>query len=197
MRPVLLLLAAATVSSLDDGLARTPPMGYRTWNDVHGNVNVSYIKAMVDAVASRKRLVDGKPTSLLDLGYGRVGLDDGWQACGSGWAPAGSSSKSFHAQDGTPLVNTTKFPSLKQLVEYGHSKGLLMGWYDDNCICMDSYKLRANASWAERSYAGDVAQLLQAGFDGVKIDNCGSSHNISRYAELFNKSGRTVRIENW
>ena len=50
-------------------------MGYRTWNDVAGVVNVTYMKAMVDAVTSRKRLVDGKPTSLLDLGYGRVGLD--------------------------------------------------------------------------------------------------------------------------
>ena len=32
--------------------------------------------------------------------------------------------------------------------------------------------------------------------DGVKIDACGSSHDVSHYAELFNKSGRPVRIEN-
>ena len=30
------------------------------------------------------RLVDGRPTSLLDLGYQHAAIDDGWQACGSG-----------------------------------------------------------------------------------------------------------------
>ena len=73
-----------------------------------------------------------------------------------------------------------------------------MGWYDDNCICMDSYKLRANASWAERAYAGDVRQLLDAGFDGVKIDNCGDDDGsgfASRAAHI-NASGTALVIEN-
>eukprot|EP00729_Bicosta_minor_P024462 gene24462-27819_t len=34
-------------------------------------------------------------------------------------------------------------------------------------------------------YEEDVAWMLDAGFDGVKIDNCGSSHN----------SGKAIRIE--
>ena len=55
---------------------------------------------------SRKRTVDGVPTSLLDLGYDYAGLDDGWQSCGAGI------NGSFHTKDGTPIVNTTKFPSL-------------------------------------------------------------------------------------
>ena len=29
----------------------------------------------------------------------------------------------------------------------------------------------------------------------VKIDNCGSSHNVSYYSELFNRSGKAIRIE--
>ena len=29
-------------------------------------------------------------------------------------------------------------PDVRQ-VDYGHSKGAQMGWYDNNCICMDSY----------------------------------------------------------
>ena len=71
-------------------------------------------------MVSRARLVAGKPTSLADVGYIHVGVDDGWQACGTGW------DKSFHAQDGTPLVNLTKFPNLTSMVAYGHSKKLLM-----------------------------------------------------------------------
>jgi hypothetical protein len=98
-------------------------MGYRTWNDVHGNVNATYMSKIVDAVVSRRRLVNGKPTSLADLGYGRVGLDDGWQACSAGWAPPGRK-PSFHAEDGTPLINSSLFPSLKDMVHYGHARGV-------------------------------------------------------------------------
>ena len=84
--------------------------------------------------------------------------------------PSPSSSPSF---SGTPLVNVSKFPSLKGLVDYGHSKNMKMGWYDNNCICMDEYTLQSNATWAEMCYAGDMAQVVAAGFDGIKIDNCG------------------------
>ena len=33
--------------------------------------------AAMDAMASRARTVDGKPTSLFDVGYNRIGMDDG------------------------------------------------------------------------------------------------------------------------
>ena len=139
---LLFIIAVGAATAMDDGLARTPPMGYRTWNDVHGVVNTTYIKLMVDAIVSRARMVDGTPTSLADLGYGRVGLDDGWQACGTGYAPAGHK-PSFHTQDGTPLINASIFPSLKDMVSYGHSKGVKMDMYVLNCICMDEYTLQA------------------------------------------------------
>jgi len=186
------------VLALDDGLARTPPMGYRTWNDVHGIVDAAYVQKMVDAVVSRQRLVDGKPMSLLDLGYARVGLDDGWQACGTGYAPAGQK-PSFHAADGTPLVNKTIFPSLKAMVTYGHSKGVLMDFYGLNCICMDEYTLQAEQSWGDTCYAGDVKLLLDAGFDGIKIDNCGDDQGrgyVARTAAINASASGKILIEN-
>lgn len=36
----------------------------------------------------------------------------------------------------------------------------------------------------------------EMGFDGVKIDNCGSSTNVSYWAELLNATGKAIRIEN-
>ena len=30
---------------------------------------------------------------------------------------------------------------------------------------------------------------------GVKIDNCGASHNVTLWAELFNQTGKAIRIE--
>jgi hypothetical protein len=36
-------------------------------------------------MVQRNRTVNGKPTSLLDVGYTVIGLDDNWQACGKGF----------------------------------------------------------------------------------------------------------------
>jgi alpha-galactosidase len=80
------------------------------------------IRKTIDALTSRSRTVGGKPTSLADLGFNHLGIDDGRQACGTGYKG------SFHAADGTPMVNKTKFPDLKSLVDYGHAKGSKMGW---------------------------------------------------------------------
>lgn len=44
-------------------------------------------------------------------------------------------------------MNKTKFPDLKAMVDYGHSKEVLMGWYENNCICMDSYTVAADPVW--------------------------------------------------
>ena len=32
---------------------------------------------------------------------------------------------------------TGKFPDLRALVQYGDVKGVLIGWYQINCICCD------------------------------------------------------------
>ena len=122
----LIVLLAATqlpvVAGLDNGLALTPPMGWRSWNCFHGDVSAAKVEKIIDAVTSRARKVVGKssPTSLADLGYTHVGVDDGWQACQTG------KDCSFHAADGAPLVNTSKFPDLGGLVKYGEWKGVLV-----------------------------------------------------------------------
>ena len=40
------------------------------------NVNQDLIKGIMKGMTSRRNMVDGKPTSLLDLGYITVGLDE-------------------------------------------------------------------------------------------------------------------------
>ena len=64
----------------------TPPppplagMGY--------NVSQAKITAQIRALAKPFKpavgSTDTRPVSLLDLGYARAGLDDGWQNCGAG-----------------------------------------------------------------------------------------------------------------
>jgi len=123
----LLLLGLDKCTALDNGMANTPPMGWRSWNCFHGEVTDAQIRSVIVAMSTSNRLVDGKATSLLDLGYEHVGVDDGWQACFQGRAINGSQ-KSFHAMNGIPLVNVSKFPNLTDMVAYGHSKQIKMGW---------------------------------------------------------------------
>ena len=109
----------------------TPPAGWRSWNQIAGFIDQPLMEAMMAGLADRSRMVDGKPTSLLDLGYDRIGMDDGWQACGTGL------NGSFHAADGQPLWNTTKFPDVRAMNDKAHALGLKTDWYINNCICSE------------------------------------------------------------
>ena len=77
------------------------------------------------AIADRSRMVNGVPTSLADLGYIDVGLDDNWQACGS----YGSDAYTFHTEEGRPVVNQDRFPDFIAMTGYAHSLNLTAGWY--------------------------------------------------------------------
>ena len=150
------------------------------------------VEKTIDAISSRSRKVDGAPTSLADLGYKRVGVDDGWQACKKG------KDCTFHADDGAPVVNTTKFPDLKALVKYGEAKEVLVGWYQINCICCDEFTDTDNTTWKKNVYAADVKQLTTAGFYGVKLDDCGdgTGEGLIERVKAINASGRAMLIEN-
>ena len=67
-------------------------MGWRSWNCYGGNVNQTKMTGTMDRMAARTRLVNGKKTSLLDLGYNNCGLDDNWQACGTDLLPVHAAS---------------------------------------------------------------------------------------------------------
>ena len=106
MRTYLLCaFAFVCVVANDNGLALTPPMGWRSWNCMLQNVSQERIFAQVEALVERR---NGR-ASLLELGYSHLGIDDGWQACGTGF------NHSFHDANGRPLVNLTRFPSIKTM----------------------------------------------------------------------------------
>ena len=77
----------------------------------------------IDALTSVEWSLDGGATlfSLADAGYARVGIDEGWEACGAGV------NGTQHDADGAPVIDTVKFPDMGALVAYGHSKNIEMG----------------------------------------------------------------------
>ena len=81
------------------------------------------------------------------------------------------------------MINVDKFPDLKGLVDYGHSKGVLMGWYLNGCACGEREERKVN-------YAGDVKLLDAFGFDAVKLGGCGAATNMTLYASLMQATGK-------
>ena len=166
--------------------AITPPMGWRSWNAFHANINNKTFVDAISALTAKVWSVDGVMVSLADVGYSRVGIDEGWENC-SGAKP--NDGQRQHDEDGFPMVNTDKFPDLKWLVDYGHAQGVLMGWYLNGCACGERKERVLN-------YFGDVQRLYEYGFDAVKLDGCGAATNMTRYAELMQATGKTYEIEN-
>lgn len=78
---------------------------------------------------------------------------------------------------------------MQGLVAYGHKKGAKMGFYLNGCGCNERVAKEIN-------YAGDVEATVAWGFDGVKIDSCGSQKNMTLYHHLFNATGKAVIVEN-
>ncbi|QMV19284.1 glycoside hydrolase family 27 protein [Granulicella sp. 5B5] len=87
------------------GLAMTPPMGWNSWNHFAGKVTEQDVKNAADALVS---------SGMRDAGYVYVNVDDTWQGTRDAQGV-------LHAND--------KFPDMKALGDYIHSKGLKFGIY--------------------------------------------------------------------
>jgi alpha-galactosidase len=105
-----LVMLPCMSNALDNGLARTPPMGWNSWNKFGcKGLNEKVVRDTADAMASN---------GMKDAGYQFVILDDCWQ---TGRDAAGNI-----------VADAERFPSgMKALGDYIHSKGLKFGIYTD------------------------------------------------------------------
>lgn len=181
LRVLLAALALQLASAANDGRARTPPMGWRTWNAFHAQVSQDVMLEVAAAMTNRSR----GGVSLADVGYTDVGLDDDWQLCGS----YGPNNYSFHDAQGNPVINTARFPDMKAMVDSIHALGLTAGWYGNNCICADTCN-------TTECFEGDVRALVSFGYDGYKLDGCSAEKNISLWYELTHTLGNGATLEN-
>jgi alpha-galactosidase len=88
-----------------NGLAKTPPMGWNSWNKFRTKIDDKTVRGIADAMVS---------SGMKDAGYKYVIIDDGWQG----------------SRDANGvLAPNPNFPDMKALAAYVHSKGLLLGMY--------------------------------------------------------------------
>src|ERR1051325_9977820 len=97
-----LLTAAPPAAARDDGLARTPPMGFNTWNAFGCDVDEDLIQETADAMVAN---------DMKGAGYQYVNIDDCWM------------SRTRDA-NGNLAADPAKFPNgIKALAAYVHSRG--------------------------------------------------------------------------
>ena len=179
-------------SSNDNGLAQTPPMGWRSWNQYFGDVDQLLMEQTMEGMVDRGRFDHtNQPTSLCDLGYCDVGLDDNWQECGS---PEAAPGMNYHDINGNPIVNRKRFPDLRQMTDYAHSLNLTAGWYGNNCICKD---LCRNETECKMQIKADVKAFVGYGFDSWKLDGCGNENALATFDTILRRlADKPILVEN-
>lgn len=127
----------------DPELARTPPMGWNSWNYFAEKVTDAIIRGQADAMVSK---------GMKAAGYVYVNIDDTWEG----------------QRNAQGIIQTnSKFPDMKALADYVHSKGLKLGIYSS-----PGPKTCANYEGSYGHEEQDAQQYAAWGIDYLKYDWC-------------------------
>jgi len=123
--------------------AQTPPMGWNSWNYFAERVTDKDIRAAADELVS---------TGMKDAGYIYVNIDDTWEG----------------DRDANGVLQTnSKFPDMKALADYVHSKGLKIGIYSG-----PGPKTCGGYAGSLDHESQDAQLYASWGFDYLKYDLC-------------------------
>ena len=167
---LLFMFSVANVNALDNGLAKTPPMGWNSWNKFGCNVSEKLIKQMADAMVM---------SGMRDAGYVYLVIDDCWQV--------------GRDAQGNILPDPQRFPSgMKALADYVHAKGLKFGIYSDagTLTCQKRPGSRGYEFQDARQYAAWGVDYLKYDWCSTSTQNAAASYAIMRDALL--KAGRPI-----
>ena len=172
---LLILFFASQASAVQNGLARTPQMGWNNWNSLGCDVSEGLL---LDTASNLVGL------GLRDVGYTYVLLDDCWS--------------DGRGKDGKIIVDKQRFPSgMKSIASKIHDLGLLYGMYSSagelTCARYEG-SLDHEQADAESWASWDV--------DYLKYDNCYAMGRVGtaeasfkRYntmAKALNATGRPI-----
>jgi len=146
-------------------LALTPPMGWNSWYIYLHHVTEAGMRNAADIMIS---------SGMADYGYQYVNIDDCW---------ARQPSLMTNAEVGAPTRDTNgqilpnaRFPDIKGMVDYIHSKGLKTGIYTS-----PGPKTCAGFEGAWQHEAQDARTFADWGFDFLKYDWCSYSGKVGEH----------------
>lgn len=125
-------------------VAATPPMGWNSWNHFARKIDDATVRAQADAMVS---------SGMRDAGYVYINIDDTWEA----------------GRDAQGVIQTNeRFPNMKALADYVHSKGLKLGIYSS-----PGAKTCAGFEGSLNHEEQDAKSYAGWGIDYLKYDLCG------------------------
>lgn len=153
-----------------NGLARTPPMGWNSWNHFSCNITEQTIRETADAMVV---------TGMRNAGYRYVVIDDCWQVA--------------RDANGALVADPARFPhGIKALADYVHSKGLLFGIYTDagTNTCQGRPGTLGHEDQDARTFAA-------WGVDYVKEDWCHAQNldaptQYAKFRDALMRTGRPI-----
>ena len=144
-----LLLAAVPIFG-QMKTAVTPPMGWNSWNHFAEHVTDADVRSAADQLVS---------TGMRDAGYVYVNVDDTWQG----------------KRDAQGVLHTNeRFPNMKALGDYIHSKGLKFGIYSS-----PGAKTCGGYAGSLDHEAQDAQMYAAWGVDFLKYDLCSFQDQLS------------------
>ncbi len=148
-----------------NGLAKTPPMGWNSWNKFQGKVNDQVVREIADAMVRN---------GMRDAGYVYVNIDDTWEA--------------GRDAQGNILTNE-KFPDMKALADYVHAKGLKLGIYSS-----PGPKTCAGFEGSFQHEEQDAKTYAAWGIDYLKYDWCSAArvYQPASMQPAYAKMGRAL-----
>lgn len=163
-----LVLAVNANAQKHPDIAKTPPLGWNSWNTFACDVNEKMIRDMTDAMVK---------SGMKEAGYEYINIDDCWHG--------------KRDANGKIQVNKEKFPSgMKALADYVHSKGLKIGIYSDagNTTCAGYPGSRGHEYQDALTYA-------EWGIDYLKYDWCDTENinPIGAYSTMRDALAKTDR----
>ena len=148
-----------------NGLAKTPPMGWNSWNLFAGKIDDQTVRTMADAMVT---------SGMRDAGYVYVNIDDTWEGVRD-------------AQGNLP--SNHKFPDMKALADYVHSKGLKLGIYSS-----PGPRTCAGYPGSYGHEEQDAKMFAAWGIDYLKYDWCGARlvYQDDKLQPVYQKMGEAL-----
>ncbi|HEX7424138.1 MAG TPA: glycoside hydrolase family 27 protein [Terriglobales bacterium] len=160
----IIFMAILAASAQDSKLAPTPPMGWNSWNHFAEKIDARTVRAQADAMVA---------SSMKDAGYVYINIDDTWEDK--------RDEKGFiHANE--------KFPDMKALADYVHSKGLKLGIYSSPAA-----KTCAGFEGSLGHEEQDAQTYASWGIDYLKYDWCKSTGTLEEMKTAYTKMHEALR----
>jgi alpha-galactosidase len=157
---ILLCLAFAfpVICAAQQTLAATPPMGWNSWNHFAERIDDQIVRTEADAMVS---------SGMKAAGYEYVVIDDTW---------AGQRDANGNIQP------NSKFPDMKALADYVHSKGLKLGIYSGPAA-----RTCAGYEGSLGHEEQDAQTYANWGIDYLKYDWCQQPASVEEMEAAYTK----------